>query len=109
MRWLAATAALVAATVALGAWIWLRDRSTSGWRGAGRALAFSDAQVLLGGISGHRCGAGCDARVVGQDGDGRWLVRLRLNGSAQCYRLDTDAFTSSVTHGVAGVEATRCT
>ncbi len=105
MRWLAATVALLAASAGLLAWVYLRDRDTSGWQAQEAALAREDAARAVGGGS---CRQDCRAGLLAQTGPHRWLVSVAFDGRRQCLEVDPNEFTVSSSEGDTGVAPARC-
>jgi hypothetical protein len=126
MRWLAATSALLTASLCLLAWIYLRNRDTSDWRPPTRKgqLARTDAARALIALGGSDCSSsssssstssssrssssGCAAELLGRDGSDRWLVRLTVGGRSECLRIDLRTFAVSERQGLSGVQPSRC-
>lgn len=105
MRWLAATAALLAASAGLIAWVYLRDRDTSGWQAQEAVLAREDAVTAVGvGL----CHKGCRVRLLAQTGLHRWLIDVAAGGHRQCLEVDPNRFTISSREGDTGVTPAHC-
>lgn len=107
MRWLGVTAALLAASLCLVAWVYLRDRDTSGWRLPERQVARADAAVALTEFAGPDCRPGCAAQLLGHIQPHRWLVRLTVRGQPLCLRIDLNTFAVGPRY-LSGVQPSRC-
>jgi hypothetical protein len=107
MRWLCVTVGLLTASLCLVAWIYLRDRDTSGWRLPERQIVRADAAVALAAFGGGDCRSGCAAELLGHTQPHRWLVRITVRGRSQCLQLDPSVF-AVIPHGLAGVQPSRC-
>jgi hypothetical protein len=108
MRWLGVTIGLFAATLSLAAWVYLRDRDSSGSRPPERPLAHADAAAALAAVAGSGCHSGCAAELVERRQSGRWLARITVRGQTQCLEIDLDTFAVDSRHGLSGVEPSRC-
>jgi hypothetical protein len=108
MRWLAVTIGLLAASLSLAAWVYLRDRDTSGWRGPERPIALADVTAALGAFGGRGCHSACAAKLLERRQSGRWLARITVRGQTQCLEIDLDTFASDSRHGLSGVQPSRC-
>jgi len=107
MRWLAVTLALLGASVALVAGIYLRDRDTS-WRPPERATADFDAQWLLLYLAGPACGNRCGYRLLGHPQTNHWLAWINDRSRTQCVDINVGAFQITTAHGVLGVTRIPC-
>lgn len=105
MRWLAATVALLAASAALIAWVYLRDRDTSGWQAQEAVLAGEDAARAIG---YGDCREDCAVRLLAQTGPHWWLVGVAAGGRRQCLEVDPNRFTISSSEGDTGVAPAHC-
>jgi hypothetical protein len=108
MRWLGVTIGLLAAGLSLVAWVYLRDRDTSGWRPPERPLARADATTVLAAIDGGDCHSDCAAELLGRRQSGRWLARITVRGQTQCLEINLDTFSFGSQHGLTGVQPSRC-
>jgi hypothetical protein len=109
MRWLGVTIGLLAASVSLVAWVYLRDRNTSQrGRGPERTVARADAAASLAVINGRGCRSDCAAELVERRQPGRWLARITVRGQTQCVEIDLDTFAIGSRHGLSGVQPSRC-
>jgi hypothetical protein len=110
MKWLYLTLGLLATSVCLIGWIYLRDRDTSNAlppRPTERQLAQIAATTTLNELGGGDCGSGC-ATVLGRTQPRQWLVRITVKGHPRCLRIDLDTFTVSYPHRLSGVRPSRC-
>jgi hypothetical protein len=107
MRWLAVTVALLTASAALVAGIFLRDRSTS-WRLPPPRAAAADAQMVLTWIAGPYCGNRCSYRLLAHPRTDHWLALIVDRSRPQCVDINLDTFDISDPHGVAGLTSVRC-
>jgi hypothetical protein len=111
MRWFYVTLGLLASSVCLVGWIYLRDRHTSSYQPSGlteRQLAHADASTTLAVLNKANCRSDCAIELLGHTGPHRWLVRLTLKGRPKCLQIDLDTFTFSQQHGLVGVQPSRC-
>ncbi|MGN6870637.1 MAG: hypothetical protein ACTHMY_19775 [Solirubrobacteraceae bacterium] len=96
MRWRIATIVLIAASVAVGAWVAVRDRGNPPWHPAQLAQAEQDAHQVLTSIElTSYCARGCSETVVDNTAPDTWRFRLRVGVSRRCYLIRLDAFSSS--------------
>ena len=110
MRWLYVTLGLLAASVCLVGWIYLRDRDTSSYQPPAlteRQVAQIAATTTLTELGGGDCGADC-ATVLGRTQPRQWLVRITVKGHPRCLRISLDTFTVSYQHRLSGVRPSRC-
>ena len=107
MKWLAVTAALLTASAALVAGIFLRDRDPS-WRPPPRMAANFDAQRVLTYMAGPDCGRRCSYALLANPRDGHWLARIVDRSRAECVDIDLDKFEINASHGVAGIALIDC-
>ena len=107
MRWLGVTVALLAATLALVGWVYLRDRDTANWRPPEAQAVHVDARVALAALEGPECPRGCRARVLSRVRPEYWLVRITLRGRPRCLQIDLDAFAIGQ-YGLVGAQPSRC-
>jgi hypothetical protein len=107
MRWLYTTLGLLSASVCLVAFVYLRDRDTSGSRPGEYETAHADGVDTLVAL-GHGDCAGCTTQVLSRIGPRRWLVRITVEGRAQCLQIDLARFASTRDHGLTGVRRVRC-
>jgi hypothetical protein len=108
MRWLGITIGLLAVSLSLIAWVYLRDRGTSQWRPSERAIASADATAVLAAIDGPGCHPDCAAELLGRRQSGRWLARITVRGQTQCLEIELDAFALGPEHALAGVQPSQC-
>jgi hypothetical protein len=109
MKWLGVTLGLLAASVCLVGWIYLRDRDTSGWLPPEGRLAHADANYALAELGGQECPSHCSADVLGQTQPHHWLVRFTVVGRPECLLIDLRTFAVSQQHGLSGVRLQSCT
>jgi len=110
MRWLYLTLGLLATSVCLVGWIYLRDRDTSSAlppAPAERQVAQTAANTTLNELGGGDCGSDC-ATVLGRTQPHQWLVRITVKGHPRCLQIDLDTFTVSYPHRLSGVRPSRC-
>lgn len=108
MRWLGVTIGLLAASLSLVAWVYLRDRDTSGWRPPERPIALADATAALAAFAGRGCHSNCAAELLERRQPGRWLARITVRGQTQCLEIELDTFAVASRHGLSGVQPSRC-
>ncbi len=108
MRWLGVTIGLLAASLSLAAWVYLRDRETSGWRPSERSIALADATTALAAFAGRDCHSHCGAELLERRQPGRWLARIGVRGQTQCLEIDLDTFAAGARYGLSGVHPSRC-
>jgi hypothetical protein len=104
MRWLAATVGLLAASAALVAGVYLRDRDPH-WLPPQRKIATYDARTML--LQMH-CGHRCSYALVGNPRPYHWVARIDNGVGVECYDIDVISFDTSTSHGVSGVATVRC-
>jgi hypothetical protein len=107
MRWLGLTVALLSASVALLAWVYLRDRDTAGWRPPQRQLVRADARVAAAALTGASCHAVCAAEPLARVSSDVWLVRIDWRPRPRCLLIDLGTFAIGP-RGFSGVRSTRC-
>jgi len=93
MRWLAVTVGLLAATGALLAGIYVRDRNPNAWHPPAQQLARGDAEGVLLGIMGWHCPHGCRVETVTPLAQGRWFARLEVHWRAVCVEIEPRRFS----------------
>jgi hypothetical protein len=108
MRWLAATLALVAASAALVAGIYFRDRDTSGFLPAPRIAANADARAVMFSIGGTNCGRRCSYRLLGSSRPDHWLAQIVDRSRTRCVEINIRTFGLSIAHGISGVGPVDC-
>jgi hypothetical protein len=108
MKWLAATLALIAATAAVLAGIYFRDRDTSGFLPAPRTAADADARAVMFGIGGTDCGRRCSYRLLGSTKPDHWLAQIVDRSRTECVEIDLKTFGLSDVHGISGVAMIDC-
>ena len=108
MRWLAATVVLVATSLSLVAWVYLRDRGPTGSRPPERTLALSDARIVFADLGGTRCTRGCGVRLIGRSAPRRWRARITMGRRIRCFDIDLDHFALVARQGLTGVQAVHC-
>lgn len=102
------TVGLLATSVCLVAWIYLRDRDTN-WRPQEPQLARADAAIVFNHtLNGANCRSGCATEVLGYVGPNRWLLRIIVRRQPRCLQIDLDTFTYSEQRGLSGVQPSRC-
>jgi hypothetical protein len=109
VTWRIATVVLIAASVAVGGWIVVRDRGNPPWHPAQLAQAEQDAHRVLTSIEfTSYCAPGCSETVVDNTAPNTWRVKLRVGVSRRCYLIRLDAF-SSFTDGLQSLRRVPCT
>ncbi len=110
MTWLYLTLGLLATSVCLVLWIYLRDRDTSSYLPPGpteRQLAQIDATVMLNPLAGAHCLPDCTAKLLDRTKPEHWLIRITIKGHPQC--LQINLYTFRITpQGLIGVQPTPC-
>jgi len=106
MRWLAVTVALLSASAALVAGIYLRDRDPSGWLPPPRVAARQDAETILLEIACPR--AICSYRLVGNPRPGHWVASLFTGAGTVCFDIDLVAFDVDASRGFTGATRVPC-
>ncbi len=107
MKWLAATLALLAASAALVAAIYLRDRDTSNWLPPQRAMAHDDALSLAANIGGT-CPRDCTVRLLGHPRTDHWTERIEIPTATRCFDINVRTFATEDVHGLSGVTRIGC-
>jgi hypothetical protein len=111
MKWLYVTIGLLASSVCLIGWIYLRDRSTSSKPPAAlsneRQMAHIAASITLSEIGGG-CHPDCRAEVLDRSGAHLWLVRVTAHGRTRCLQINLGAFRVNGAHRLSGVRPRRC-
>jgi hypothetical protein len=107
MRWLAVTVVFVAASAALVAGIYLRDRVAHPALPHQQSVAYTEAQALLAALAGSHCRP-CGVSLLSQPRHGHWLAQIRTKQSVQCVDIDLTAFTWDHGHGFSGVTSVSC-
>jgi hypothetical protein len=106
MRWLVATAGLLAASVALVAGVYLRDRAPSNWLPPQRNVASYDAETI---VLQLRCGHLCSYTLLGNPRPNHWVARIDMMGEmVDCFDIDLASFDTSGARGVSGVTSVHC-
>ena len=106
MRWLAVTVALLCASAALVAGIYLRDRDPSGWLPPPRVAAGQDAETILLEIACPR--AICSYRLVGNPRPDHWVASLFTGAGTVCFDIDLVAFDVNASRGFTGATPVSC-
>jgi hypothetical protein len=104
VRWLGVTIGLLAVSLSLAAWVYLRDRETSTWHPPERPIALADATAALAAFGGGGCHSDCAADLLERRQPGRWLARITVRGQTQCLEIDLDRFALNSRHGLSGVQ-----
>jgi hypothetical protein len=106
MRWLAATVALLCASAALVAGIFLRDRDPSSWLPPPRTAATLDVKTIL--LATH-CPAGvCSYRLVSNPRPNHWVASIFNGTSTHCFDINLRSFDVTETRGVTGATLVGC-
>jgi hypothetical protein len=107
MKWLAATVALVGASVALVLGIYFRDRDPGHWLPSQPRAAHLDAMAVAAEIGGT-CPRDCRVKLLGHPRANHWTERITVPTATECVDINVLTFATDETHGVAGVTAIRC-
>jgi hypothetical protein len=107
MRWLAVTLALLCASTALVAGIYLRDRDVS-WRLPQRKTAAFDARMMMTYVAGPDCGRRCSYTLLANPRENHWLARIVDRSRTQCVDIDVTKFGTSDERGISGIALVRC-
>jgi hypothetical protein len=107
VRWLAATIALLGASVFLVLGIYLRDRAPGQWLPPQRLVAHSDAMAVAAAIGGT-CPRDCTVKLLGHPRKDHWIERIVIPTATRCVDINVLAFATDETHGIAGVTEVRC-
>jgi hypothetical protein len=107
MRWLVVTVALLCASAALVAGIYLRDRDAS-WQPPQRDRAAYDARMVMALVAGPDCGKRCSYTLLANPRDSHWLARIVDRSRTECVDIDVLKFDTSRAHGISGVTAVGC-
>lgn len=92
MRWFYVTIGLLATSLCLVVWIYLRDRDTN-WRLPEAQQAHVDvASMLHNALRGADCHSGCATEVLGRSGPHNWLVRITVKHRSRCLQIDLNTF-----------------
>lgn len=108
MRWLAVTAAFLAASAALVAGIYLRDRVADPKLPGQRSLAHHEAVAVLESLAGSHC-APCGVALLSKPRAGHWVARITTPQSVQCIDINLTTFTWDRGRGFSGITAVSCT
>jgi len=109
MKWLAATIALLSASVLLVVGVYLRDRDPGAWRPPEATLAHSYATTLLALLGGADCTHGiCGVTSLSRTSPARWFTALEVHSQMRCFEIDLDRFAVTTQHGVEGIAAVTC-
>lgn len=109
MGWRRVTVALVAVSLALVAWMYLRDRAGYTTQQAERAHAGIDAERVFNLVEPTRaCGGRCSIELLDQVAPHRWRIRLRAPAWQRCFVLNVNAFTYLPQSGLGGLRLSRC-
>jgi hypothetical protein len=107
MRWLAVTLALLGASVALVAGIYLRNYDSS-WRPPQRTTAEADAKIVFTYVAGLWCATHCSSTVLATARPNHWLARIVDRSRAKCVDINVATFDVSETHGLSGIAVVNC-
>lgn len=109
MIWRRLTLVLVAACLALPAWIYLRDRAGYSPQQAERVHAELDAERVLGLLRPSRaCGGRCSLELLGRVAPQLWRVQFRAPAWQRCFLLNLEAFRYLPQSGLSGVRLSGC-
>jgi hypothetical protein len=111
MKWLYITVGLLATSVCLVGWIYLRDRDTSSYLPPGpteRQLADIDATATLNQLAGADCRPDCTAKLLARTTAEHWLIRITVKGHPRCLQINLYTFRISPQHGLTGVQPSHC-
>jgi hypothetical protein len=110
MKWLYITLGLLACSVCLVGWIYLRDRDTSGALPptlAERQRAEIAATIKLDTLGGADCPSGC-VTVLGRTQPQQWLMRITVKGHPQCLQINLHKFRVRKPYDLTGVRPSPC-
>ncbi len=107
MRWLGLTVAFLAATVALLAGIYLRDRVAHPPLPHQQSVAQREAEAVLASLAGSHCQP-CGVALLRQSRHGHWLAQITIKQSVQCININVENFTWDAEHGFSGVTSVSC-
>jgi hypothetical protein len=107
MKWLFATIGLLAASLCLLGWIYLRDRDTN-WRPAETQVVQANVEGALGELPRSDCSEGCKTKILRRTGAHRWLVSITARGQTRCIQIELDGPAASG-HGLSGIQPSPCT
>lgn len=107
MKWLAITLALLGASVALVAGIYLRDYDSS-WRPPQRTAAEADAKIVFTYVAGLWCATHCSSTVLATARPNHWLARIVDQSRSRCVDIDVETFNVSQDHGLSGIAVVNC-
>ena len=107
MRWLLLTLVLLASSVGLLGWVYLRDRDTH-WQPTEPQLAYAAAEGTLGELGGVGCSVGCSAEALTRLAPYSWLARITVRDRTRCVQIDLQTFNLHGPHAPVGVEPHRC-
>jgi hypothetical protein len=111
MKWLYVTIGLLATSVCLVGWIYLRDRNTSSYLPpplTERQLAHVDATATLNHLAGADCRSHCAAELLARTKAEHWLIRITVKGHPRCLQINLNTFTVSQPSDLTGVRPSRC-
>jgi hypothetical protein len=109
LRWIAATAAIVAVCAAGVVWIYLRDWERPHAHAAEKALALIDAKRMVAGVGAARRCLECRIEVLDtRGGVRRWRVRVTGSAATRCFWIDLDSFSERPNGRYHGVRRARC-
>jgi hypothetical protein len=109
MIWRYVTASLVAASVALLGWMYVRDRAPYSPHEAERAQAGLDAERFLSAFGPSRaCRGHCSVNLVRKIAPHQWLFQFRSPTWQRCFVLSVNAFTYRPQSGLSGVRSSGC-
>lgn len=107
MRWLAATVAMLGASVAIVLGIYLRDRDPSNWLPPQRTVAHSDAMSLAAFLGGT-CPRECAVSLVDHPRADHWTERIEIPTTTICVDINVRTFETQHVAGISGVTSVAC-
>jgi hypothetical protein len=107
MRWLAVTLALLGASLALVAGIYLRNYDSS-WRPPQRTAAEADAKIVFTYVAGLWCARHCSSTVLATSRPNHWLARIVDRSRPRCVDINVETFGVSQAHGLSGIAVVNC-
>jgi hypothetical protein len=107
--WRCVTVALVAVSVALITWMYLRDRASYTPQQAERAHAELDAERVLRSLAlPSACDGHCSIDLMERVAPHRWRVRFRGPAWQRCFVLNVSAFAYRPQSGLSGLRLIGC-
>ncbi len=106
MVWRRVTIGILLGSLALCAWVYLRDRGSPPLREPAAVQAALDANEMLNVIApASACAERCRTQVVGRTNAGVWRVRLTTPAWQRCFDVNVGQFGYSPQHGMIGLRS----